>query len=82
VRGNELLDRAKAAAAKFAGDLVGPFEVLVNHTHQPHRFPLLGELMIDARVVSSKRSYTNDGYVNEVVNAQLGILTRRLMIEI
>ena len=67
VRGHQLLDRAKCAAAEFAGHGVGPRHVRVHYAHQADRFALLGQLVIDAGVVAPESAHADHRDVNKVV---------------
>ena len=71
MRGDELLDRAKAAAAEFARHSVRPRRIGVDDADQPHRRALLGKLVVNAGVVAAKHAHANHGDVNEVVSGQL-----------
>ena len=67
VRGHQLLDRSKPAAAEFPGDSVGPGDVGVHHAHQADGFAPLRQLVIDAGVVASEGTYTDDRDVDKVL---------------
>ena len=67
VGGHQLLDRAKGAAAEFAGHGVGPRHIGVDHSHQADRFALLGQLVIDAGVVASEGAHADHCDVDKVV---------------
>ncbi len=70
MRGDELFDRTKGPAAKFAGNGVGSLGIGVNDSHQPNCFALLRELVIDAGVVASEGAHADNRHVNEVVGCQ------------
>jgi hypothetical protein len=73
VRGHQLLNRSKSAAAKFTGDGVGPGYIRIHHAHQADRFALLRQLVIDAGVVAPKGAHADHRHVDRVVS-QLSIL--------
>ena len=68
VRGGELLDGTESAATEFAGNGIGPRHVWIHHSHQPHGFALLRQLVIDAGVVVSEGAHADHGDVNKVVS--------------
>jgi len=78
----ELFDRSETSAAELAGDLIRAFKIFIDDANEPDWFALLGKLMVDASMVPSKCSHTDDGCVNEVVGGQLKVLSRWLLIEI
>jgi hypothetical protein len=75
----ELFDRSETSTAELAGDLIRAFKILINHTNQTHWFALLSQLMVDARVITSKCSHADDGCVDEVAGGQLTVLIRCLL---
>ena len=68
VRGHQLLDRSKGAAAEFPGHSIGPRHVGVHHSHQADRFALLRQLVIDAGVVAPEGTHSDDRDVDKVVS--------------
>jgi len=74
VRGDELFDRAETAAAELASHRVSPRRIGVNYSNEPYCHTLVGELMVDASVVSAKRAHANHRNVGEVVSSQLSVL--------
>jgi len=73
VGGDELLDGSESTAAKFSSHSIGPRQVGIHDANQPDCTALLGELVIDPRVVAPEGADTNDGYVNNGVNRQMSI---------
>jgi hypothetical protein len=74
VRGDELFDRTKGAATKFAGNRVRPGQVCIHDSHKSDGFALLRQLVIDAGMVASEVTCANYRYVNEVVSRQIPVL--------
>ena len=70
MRGGELLNGTKTAAAKFARDRLSPRSVRVNYSNQPYWRTLLGQLMVNASVVAAEGAYANYRDVNKVIRCQ------------
>jgi hypothetical protein len=70
MRGKQLLDGAKTAAAEFAGDGIGFGQVRVHHTDQPYGSALLRQLVIDTGVAAAKDPNPNHGCVNGTLSFQ------------
>ena len=70
MRGGELLNGTKTAAAKFARDRLSPRSVRVNHSNQPYWRTFLGQLIVNASVVAAEGAYANYRDVNKVIGCQ------------
>ena len=70
MRGGELLNGSKTAAAKFARDRLCARRVGVNYSNQPYWRTLLGQLMVNASVVAAEGAYASYRDVNKVIGCQ------------
>lgn len=70
MRGGELLNGTKTAAAKFARDRLCARRVGVNYSNQPYWRTLLGKLMVNASMVAAEGAYANYRDVNKVIGCQ------------
>ena len=59
VGGDQLRYRAKRFASELARDGVGPGGVRIDHSQQPHRFPLLFQFLVDSGMISSKDAHAH-----------------------
>jgi hypothetical protein len=68
VRGNQLVDRTKTAAAEFARHFIRLRGVRIHDSDQSHRHALPRKLVVNASVVAAKCTHADYGNVNEVVS--------------
>src|SRR5580693_259731 len=74
VRGNQLVNRTKTAAAEFARHFISLRGVRIHDSDQPHRHALPRKLVVDASVVAAKCTHADYGNVDEVVS-QFSVLS-------
>jgi hypothetical protein len=74
VRGNQLVDRTKTAAAEFARHFISLRGVRIHHSDQSHWDAFLRKLVVDASVVAAKCTHADYGNVDEVVS-QFSVLS-------
>jgi hypothetical protein len=74
MRGNQLVDRTKTAAAEFARHFIGLRGVRIHDSDQSHWYALPRKLVVDASVVAPKCTHANYGNVDEVVR-QFSVLS-------
>jgi hypothetical protein len=70
MRGEHLLDRTEGAAAELARNGIGPVKIRVDHAHQPNRFALLFQLLINSGVIASEDAHPDDCDGNRILRLQ------------
>ena len=74
VRGQHLLDRTESPAAKLARHCVGAIQIRIDHAHQPNRFALLFELLVNPGMVASEDAHPHHRDGNRIFSMQEGTL--------